>query len=87
MKYYLVKMLTNTKGEDGSSISVYDDKTKALVGCHQILAAYHNADDVLYAVVEIINEYGNVEYLEIVNHKPTPEPEPVPEVEPETEGE
>lgn len=45
---------------------------------HQILAAYHNAKDVLYAVVEIVNEYGIVVggdtgYREIVDHKPEPE--------------
>ena len=72
MKYYLVKLLTNTQGQDGSSIAVYNTKDKALVAYHQTLAAYHNAEDVLYAVVQIINENGNVEIMEIVNHKPEP---------------
>ena len=75
MKYYVVKLLTNTAGQDGSSISVFDDHDAALVHYHQTLTAYHNADDVLYAVVEIQNEYGNPEIKEIVNHKPAPEPE------------
>ena len=48
MKYYLVKLLTNTQGQDGSSIAVFDSKDKALVAYHQNLAAYHNAEDVLY---------------------------------------
>ncbi len=74
MKYYLVKLLTNTQGEDGSTISVHESKTSALVGYHQTLSAYHNASDVLYAIVEIINESGNVEIMEIVDHKPAPEP-------------
>ena len=76
MKYYLVKMLTNTAGQDGSTIAMYDEKDKALVAYHQTLAAFHNADDVLYACVEIINSNGNIEALEIVNHIPEPEPEP-----------
>lgn len=76
MKFYLIKLLTNTQGQDASSIAVYDAKDRALVAYHQILATYHNADDVLYAVVEIQNEYGNVEIKEIVDHTPTPEPEP-----------
>jgi len=74
MKYYVVKLLTNTAGQDASSIAVFDSHDKALVSYHQTLASYHNAQDVLYAVVEIQNEYGNVEIKEIVNHKPAPEP-------------
>lgn len=75
MKYYVVKLLTNTAGQDGSSIAVFTDdenKTahdKALVHYHQTLANFHNADDVLYAVIQIQTEYGNVEIKEIVNHK------------------
>ena len=75
MKFYLVKMLTNTAGQDGSTIAVYDAKDKALVAYHQTLATFHNADDVLYACVEIINSLGNIEAMEIVDHIPEPEPE------------
>ena len=75
MKYYVIKLLTNTQEQDASSISVFEDHDAALVHYHQTLASYHNAEDVLYAVVEIQNEYGNVEIKEIVNHKPAPEPE------------
>lgn len=79
MKFYLVKMLTNTAGQDGSTIAVYDAKDKALVAYHQTLATFHNAADVLYACVEIINSLGNIEAMEIVDHRPEPEPEPEPE--------
>lgn len=86
MKYYLVKLLTNTQGQDGSSIAVYqdtDDKTakdRALVAYHQTLATYHNAADVLFAVVEILNENGDSEIKEVVDHRPEPEsPTPEPE--------
>lgn len=75
MKYYVVKLLTNTAGQDGSSISVFDAHDKALVHYHQTLANYHNAQDVLHAVVMIVNEYGNTEIKEIVDHTPAPEPE------------
>ena len=78
MKYYLVKLLTNTAGQDASAVTRYDTKDAALVAYHQILAAYHNAEDVLWAVVQITNENGTVEIMEIVNHKPEPEP-PEPE--------
>lgn len=79
MKYYVLKLLTNTAGQDASSVAVYSDDAnksahdKAVVAYHQTLATFHNADDVLYAVVMILNEYGNVEIKEIVDHKPTPE--------------
>ena len=75
MKYYVVKLLTNEQGQDASSITVFDTKDKALVNYHNTLAAYHNAEDVLYAVVEILNEVGNCENKEIVDHRPEPEPE------------
>lgn len=81
MKYYVVKLLTNTAGQDGSSIAVFaDDENKsahdkALIHYHQTLSTYHNADDVQYAVVMIVNEYGNTEIKEIVDHTPAPEPE------------
>lgn len=78
MKYYLVKLLTNTAGQDGSSIEVYADKDSALVAYHNVLANYHNAADVLYAVVQIQTESGGVEQVEIVDHRPEPEP-PEPE--------
>ena len=85
MKHYLVKLLTNTAGQDAPSIDVFPNQESALVSYHQILAAYHNAEDVLYAVVEIINEVGNTVIMETVDHKPIPEPEPEEEEIPEEE--
>ena len=75
MKYYVIKLLTNTAGQDAPSIDVYETKEQALVAYHNTLAAYHNAEDVFYAVVMIVNEYGNTEIKEIVDHTPAPEPE------------
>ena len=46
------------------------------------LQCTHNADDVLYAIVQLVNEIGNVEIMEKVDHKPAPEPTPEPEEEP-----
>lgn len=90
MKYYVIKLLTNTAGQDAPSIAVFTDdesktaREKAIVSYHQTLAMYHNADDVLYAVVQLVNELGNCEIMEKVDHKPAPEPEPEDEpVEPE----
>ena len=85
MKFYLVKLLTNTAGLDVSSIDVYDSLERAQVAYHNILAAFHNAADILYAVVEILNENGDSQIKEIVDHRPEPEPEP--ETEPATENE
>lgn len=88
MKYYVIKLLTNTQGQDASSVTFFTDdenktaREKAIVSYHQTLAMYHNADDVLYAVVQMVNEIGNVEIMEKVDHKPAPAPEPEPEEEP-----
>lgn len=73
MKYYVVKLLTNTAGQDAPSVDVYATIEQAKVAYHNTLAAYINAEDVLYAVVMIVNEYGNVEIKEIVDHKVEPE--------------
>lgn len=90
MKYYIVKLLTNTEGQDASSVTVFLDdenktaRDKAIVSYHQTLANFHNASDVLHAIVQLVNEYGNCEIMERVDHRPTPEPEPEPVEEPES---
>ena len=60
MKFYLVTLLTNTQEQDVPSIAVYSELEKAQVQYHNKLASFHNAEDVLYAVVEILDEYGRV---------------------------
>lgn len=83
MKFYVVKLLTNTSGQDGSElVAVYDNQEGAKVRYHQILASLHNTAGVLYAVVSILNENGDCVIKEIVDHRP-PEPEPEPDQEPE----
>ena len=79
-KYYLVKILTNDKGQDGTTIAKFDTQEQAIVNYHNTLASYHNAADVLYAVVEILDEYGRVlggdnGYREVVDHRPEPNEE------------
>ena len=76
MKFYLVKILTNAQGQDGTTIAVFDALESAQVSYHNTLAAFHNASDVLYAVVEILDEYGRIMggFSEIVDHRPEPEP-------------
>lgn len=74
MKYYLVKLLTNTKGQDAPTVSVYDTLEKAQVAYHQILASWHNANDVLFAVAEIVNSVGDCYIKEIVDHREQPTP-------------
>ena len=77
-KYYLINELTNSQGQDGSTISVFSNedpekaKSDAIVNYHNTLAAYHNASDVLYAIVQIHDGYGRVlgGYSEIVDHRP-----------------
>ena len=74
MKFYLVTLLTNTQGQDGSTLAMYDVLDNAKVAYHNKLATFHNASDVLYAVVEILDEYGRIVggdngYTEIVDHR------------------
>lgn len=75
-KFYLIKELTNAQGQDSSTISVYENedievaKNNAIVAYHNTLASFHNAQDVLYAVVQIHDSYGRVlgGYSETVDH-------------------
>lgn len=71
MKYYLIKELTNTQGQDGSTIAVYDSFDAAVVAYHNTLASFHNAADVQFAVVQIHDMYGRVVggYIETVDHR------------------
>lgn len=71
-KYYLVKLLTNDKGQDGSALAVYSSLESAIVAYHQTLASYHNAQDVRLANVSVVNMYGvKVSgYSETVEHLP-----------------
>lgn len=70
-KYYLIKELTNDKGQDGSSIATYATLDSAVVAYHQTLASFHNASDVLFANVMIHDMYGRVVggYAETVDHR------------------
>lgn len=79
MNYYLVKIVINDKGQDGTSIQIYSSLDSAIVAYHQTLASYYNAQDVRHAVVEILDNSGvivggNGGYREEVNHYPEPEP-------------
>lgn len=69
-KYYLVKLITNDKGQHGSSIAVYETLDSAIVAYRQTLASYHNAQDVALANVSIVNAYGVTVsgYSETVDH-------------------
>ena len=77
MNYYLIKIVINDKGQDGTSIEVYSSLDSAIVAYHQTLATWHNAQDVAHAVVEILDTYGRIvgNFHEEVNHY-QPEPEP-----------
>lgn len=72
-KFYLIIQRTNDKGQDGSTISVYSSKEKALIAYHQNLASFINADDLLYAVCYITNYEGVIFYSETVDHRAAPD--------------
>lgn len=73
--YDLIKKVTNTQGQYSCTVETFDTEQSAKVRYHQMLAAYYNADDVLYAVVLILDEYGKElqGFREIVDKRPAPE--------------
>ena len=81
MKYNVLQFITNTQNQYSASVAAtFDDFDKAKVNYHQTLATLHNAEDVLVAVVKIVDEFGNPMdgFREVVDHTPEPEPEPEP---------
>ena len=78
MNYYLIKIVINDKGQDGTSIEVYNNLTSAQVNYHNTLASYYNDSTVIHGVVEILDTYGRVvgSYRDEVNHPVEPDPEP-----------
>lgn len=89
MKYNVEQYVSNTQNEYSASVvATYDDNLEgAAVKYHQLLTILHNADDVLVAVVKIVDEFGNPMdgFREVVDHTPKPEPEPEPTPEPTPE--
>lgn len=78
MKYNVLSFVTNTSNQYSASVvTTYDNIDGAKVKYHQLLASLHNADDVLFASVKLVNEYGNEVggYFEMVDHRPTEETE------------
>lgn len=78
MKYNVLQFITNTAGNYTAKVSAtFDDLSKAKVNYHSTCAAFNNADDVLIAVIKLVDEYGNPMdgYREVIDHTPEPEPE------------
>ena len=73
--FYLIALITNTQEQHAQTVNPFEDMETAKVNYHQKLANFHNASDVLYAVVEILDEYGRVlqGFSEIVDHRLEPE--------------
>ena len=73
--FYLIALITNTQEQHAQTVNPFENLDSAKVQYHQKLANFHNASDVLYAVVEILDEYGRVlqGFSEIVDHGPEPE--------------
>lgn len=73
--YDLIKKVTNTQGQYSCTVETSESEQSAKVRYHQMLAAYYNADDVLYAVVLILDEYGKElqGFREVVDKRPAPE--------------
>ena len=76
MKYNVLQFVKNTAEQYSASVvATYDNIDGAKVKYHQLLASLHNANDVLFASVKLVNEYGNevAGYFEVVDHRPTEE--------------
>ena len=81
--YNVINFITNTSDQYVANVvATYDNLSNAKVQYHNLCAALENADDVRYATIEIVNEYGNrvADFYEIIDHRVAAEPEPHEEV-------
>lgn len=81
--YNVIDFITNTSDQYVANVvATYNNLSDAKVRYHQLCAALENADDVRYATVEIVNEYGNkvADFYEIIDHRVAAEPEPQEEI-------
>lgn len=83
MKHNILTFITNTQNQYVAAVnSTFVDNLKgAKVKYHQLLASFENANDVLVAVVMLVDDYGNQldGYREVIDNRPEPEPEEVTE--------
>jgi hypothetical protein len=91
MKYNVIKFVTNTKGQYQVQVTSTSETLKAAKNDYfQQCRTLNNADDVLYAVIKILDEYGNgndAAWREVIDNRPEPEPETIEEpTEEPTEG-
>lgn len=81
--YNVINFITNTSDQYVANVvATYDNLSNAKVQYHNLCAALENADDVRYATIEIVNEYGNrvADCYEIIDHRVAAEPEPQEDV-------
>jgi hypothetical protein len=77
--FNVINFITNTSNQYVANVvATVDNLSAAKVRYHNLCAALENADDVRYATVEIVNEYGNrvADFYEIIDHRAAAEPEP-----------
>lgn len=89
MKYNVIKFVTNTKGQYQVQVTSTSETLKGAKSDYfKECRTLNNADDVLYAVIKILNEYGNeTAWRETIDNRPEPEPETIEEpTEEPTEG-
>lgn len=79
MKYNVLSFITNTKNEYSAKVvATYDNLKGAKVKYHATAQTLNNANDVLVAVIKIVDEFGNdiQGYREVIDNTPEPEPDP-----------
>jgi len=79
MKYNVMTFITNTKNEYSAKVvATFDNFKGARVKYHATAQTLNNANDVLVAVIKIVDEFGNEiqGFREVIDNTPEPETEP-----------
>lgn len=77
MKYNVLKFITNDKGQYSATVSATcGDLKTARFNFLSDARTLVNASDVEYAVVKIVDEYGNdTQWREVIDNRPEPTPD------------
>ena len=88
MKYNILKFVTNAQGQYQAVVAAtFENFVSARTNYFSTATTFSNADDVLVAVIKMVDEYGNdvPGFRVVIDNTPAPEPEPEPTPEPEGE--
>ncbi len=74
-KWYVMVLAINMSGGNSEEIIRKNTQEEAEITFHDKASSYLAGKQVRYAVVKMLDPYGNAKLMAVANHEPEPEPE------------